>query len=668
MSFCQSRYLFQSSGLQARLLCDNGVGVSRRSGSELAGICIFQSTATRMAQSRHEQAVCKNLPMSGESAGREGELEVRLVGIFWQRRPSIVWQVFQRLFLGDSAASPPTSVALAELASERGVLSKALWVFQKMIRGKIVSLASGALAVSVAFQAGATCPDCWATVSLKNSNGVKRIAALECWKEVSGSAVATGGSPNRNVPNDTHEQDGVHKPNEVQVPVPDTPAARQFAAWLYAFDSGDRAMLQEFLDQNFPARAPRIKAELNASKQTGGFDLLKAEESTVTRFSGIVKERDWDQFVSFVIEVEPDEPHRITRLDITGIARPSGIEIARMSESGVLVALRAKLDREAATGRFSGAVLVARGGNVLFSGAYGFADREKGIPNTATTRFRIGSMNKMFTAVAVLQLVQAGKVNLTDSLGKYLPDYPNKELASKVTIDALLTHTGGTGDLFGPEFDAHRLELRTLEDYVKLYGKRPLQFEPGTHWAYSNYGFLLLGVVVEKASGENYYQYVREHIYETAEMSSTGSLPEEKAVPERSVGYTMRLDDGEAWRSNVLTLPYRGTSAGGGYSTVGDLLAFADAIQSHKLLDAHYTKLLTTGRVDTPDGEKYAYGFIDRGFGGIRCFGHSGGAFGMNGDLEVCSESGYVIAVLANVDPPAAQRVSGFITNRLPLK
>src|SRR5580658_8967945 len=139
MSFCQSRYLFQPSGLQPKLPFDDGVGVSRRSGSELAGISTFQSTGTRMAQSRHEQAVCKNLPMSGESAECEGELEVRLVGIFSQSRPSVVWQVFQRLFRGDSAASPPTS----ELASERGVLSKALWVLQKMIRGKIVSLASG---------------------------------------------------------------------------------------------------------------------------------------------------------------------------------------------------------------------------------------------------------------------------------------------------------------------------------------------------------------------------------------------------------------------------------------------------------------------------------------------------------------------------------------------
>jgi D-alanyl-D-alanine carboxypeptidase len=122
-------------------------------------------------------------------------------------------------------------------------------------------------------------------------------------------------------------------------------------------------------------------------------------------------------------------------------------------------------------------------------------------------------MNKMFTAVSILQLVQSGKIQLTDPLGKYLPDYANKNVAEKVTIHHLLTHTGGTGDIFGPEFDAHREELKTLQDYVKLYEKRDLKFEPGSRWEYSNYGFLLLGVVIEKVSRQSYHDYVREHVF-----------------------------------------------------------------------------------------------------------------------------------------------------------
>ena len=149
-------------------------------------------------------------------------------------------------------------------------------------------------------------------------------------------------------------------------------------------------------------------------------------------------------------------------------------------------------------------------------------------------------------------------------------------------------------------------------------------------------------------------------------MNSTDSLPEDQAVANRSVGY-MSQGDSKDSRPNDGTLPYRGTSAGGGYSTVGDLLAFANALIGHKLLDAEHTALLTTGKVDTPRGDKYAYGFSNQVTpGGVRCFGHGGGAPGMNGELKICMQSGYVIIVLANVDPPAATSMADFAASRLP--
>jgi D-alanyl-D-alanine carboxypeptidase len=222
-------------------------------------------------------------------------------------------------------------------------------------------------------------------------------------------------------------------------------------------------------------------------------------------------------------------------------------------------------------------VLIAKDGRVLFRRAYGLADRDRRIPNTVRTRFRIGSMNKMLTAVAILQLVEAGKVKLTVPVGTNLPGYPNRDVATKVTIQQLLTHTGGTGDIFGPDFDAHRKQLRALADYVKLYGKRGLEFEPGSRWAYSNYGFILLGVVIEKVTGQSYYDYVQAHIHAPAGMTGSGSLPEHRPVPDRSIGYT-KPPGTTAWAPNNDTLPYRGTSAGGGYSTVEDLARFAHAL------------------------------------------------------------------------------------------
>lgn len=451
-----------------------------------------------------------------------------------------------------------------------------------------------------------------------------------------------------------------------QVPSTAPAAELQANAWLAAFNSGDRPTFLDFLQKYRPSAVEHIDGLLAFRARTGGFERIKTEESTPTRFAALVKEKESDQFARLQVEVEPEPPHRITRLDLNAIPRPAEFAIPRVSESEAITLLGKHLQDDAAADRFSGAALVAKKGKIIFSQAAGMANREKKIPNQLTMQFRLGSMNKMFTAVSIMQLVQAGKIGLTDPLGKYLTDYTNKDVASKVTIHHLLTHTGGTGDIFGPEFDAHRLELRTLQDYVKLYEKRGLEFEPGSRFAYSNYGFLLLGTVIEKVSGQSYYDYVREHVFKPAGMNSTDSLPENESVPNRSIGYTK--DGPGPWEPNTDTLPYRGTSAGGGYSTVEDLYRFASALEEHKLLDKEHTDLLVSGKVDTGRGDKYAYGFFERQQSGMKCFGHGGGAPGMNGALDICPDSGYVIAVLANMDPPAAERISGFVVDRLPLK
>jgi CubicO group peptidase (beta-lactamase class C family) len=448
-----------------------------------------------------------------------------------------------------------------------------------------------------------------------------------------------------------------------QVSVPDTPAGRQLAAWLEVFNRGDRDAYKAFLDKSYPSDPRTVDQEMSFRGMTGGFDLKKVEPSTPDTQMALLQERNSDQFARLNLEVENGEPHKIVRLDLMAIPRPAEFPLPHLSGSELIAAARQKLDQDAAAGRFAGAALIARNGKPILVEAYGLSDRERKTPNELKTRFRIGSMNKMFTATATLQLVQAGKLGLNDPLGKYLTDYPNKDVAARVTIYHLLTHTGGTGDIFGPEFQAHRLELRTLEDYVKLYGSRALQFEPGSKWEYSNYGFILLGVVIERVSGQSYYDYVRDHIYKRAGMTATASDPEDQSVRDRSVGYT-RMGGGSE-HPNTETLPYRGTSAGGGYSTVEDLLKFANALRGHALLDSLHTETLTTGKVDTPGGGRYAFGFEDRTINGVRCFGHGGGAPGMNGDLTICPVAGYVVAVLANMDPPAASRISQFITNRL---
>jgi CubicO group peptidase (beta-lactamase class C family) len=351
------------------------------------------------------------------------------------------------------------------------------------------------------------------------------------------------------------------------------------------------------------------------------------------------------------------------RVELLVTPRPSraiGLVLHRLTQAQALAALTARAAERARAGEFAGAVLVARHGKVLLNDAWGRADRKAEIANTPATRFRIGSMNKMFTAVATLQLVEAHKLALDDPIGKHLPDYPNKQVAAKVTVRHLLTHTGGTGDIFGPEFDQHRLQLREHRDYLKLYGSRGLTQEPGSRFEYSNYGFVLLGALIEHVSGMSYDDYVDDHVFHRAGMASTGALPESVVVPDRAVGY-QRSSPGSDWVPNTDTVPWRGTAAGGGYSTVGDLLRFAQALGSGRLIST-----ATLAEATRPHQQQYGYGFGVQGQGRLGSYGHSGGAPGMNGELRVFPELGYVVVSLSNLDPPAASELVAFFTLRMP--
>ena len=450
-------------------------------------------------------------------------------------------------------------------------------------------------------------------------------------------------------------------------PAAPTQATGQLTRWLAVFNAADRAGWERFLNQFAPPPpGPFVDQNLDFHARTGGFDLVRIESASPTRAVAIVKERNSESAgARLTVDIEAADPYRIVTVGIEpGLRLP--VDIRPLNEPDLAAAVGAEMTRRGAAGSFAGAVLVAKNGAPIFASAFGQANRELGIANTLDTRFRNGSMNKMFTAVAVLTLVQAGKMRLQDPIGTHLPGYPDPAIAQRVTVDQLLTHTAGMGDVFGPDFNALRLELRRHQDYIDRFGKRPLLFESGRQWMYSNYGFILLGSVIEKVSGQSYYDYVREHVYQPAGMTATGSEPEDQVVPGRAVGYA-RPPGATAAMPNTQTLPYRGTAAGGGYTTVGDLLRFANALTAHRLLDARHTDLLTAGKVDAIGG-RYAYGFVERHVNGVRSFGHGGNAPGMDAALEMFPESGYVVAVLANVDAPAAQRASEFVINRLPVR
>lgn len=441
-----------------------------------------------------------------------------------------------------------------------------------------------------------------------------------------------------------------------QMAAPQTDPARQaLDAWLVAFDSNERKQLEAFRDRYQPAMD--VDGMLDFHRRTGGFRLLRREPAKPGSAQMLVQERDSDTVARVKATLQAGKP---LVLDVERIERPADLRIPRLGQAAAVDALAAKADAAAKQDAFAGVLLVARGDKILLQRAWGLADRAVGTPVTPDTKFRLGSMDKMFTAVATLQLVQAGKLSLDGSVGQYLPGYPNADIA-KVTIRQLLTHTGGTGDIFGPEFDKHRLSLKTHDDYVRLYGARGPDHPPGKGYRYSNYGFVLLGDIIEHVSGQSYYDYVNRHVFAPAGMRDSGSLPEDVNVPERAQAYT-RNDGDTAWTNAADTLPYRGTAAGGGYSTAGDLLKFARALQSGKLLPP--ALLAEATRKQTP---VYGYGFNVADVQGAPVYGHGGGAPGMNGELRIFPTLDEVVVALANVDPPGATRLVEYYQLRMPL-
>ncbi len=445
----------------------------------------------------------------------------------------------------------------------------------------------------------------------------------------------------------------------IQPTIPDSRAGKVLLAWLDAFNSADPVKMRAFDDAHWQ---DGIKLEQVGTfrEMTGGFTLLRIENVDARSVSVLVQERASDTIARYEFSITDGEPPKIVKPTLRVVPRPPDLAIPRFSSvADAGGALSVRIQELVASDQFSGAVAISRNGKMLVEHAVGYTDRESKIPVRADTKFRIGSMNKMFTATATLQLVQAGKLKLEDPIGVHLTDYPNKDVAEKVTVRHLLTHTGGTGDIFGPEFVKNRLTLREHADYLRLYGSRNLTHEPGAEFRYSNYGYVLLGALIEKVSGMSYYDYVRSKIFQPAAMTSTDSLPESEAVAERSAGYMKRNG---AWVSNTDTLPWRGTAAGGGYSTVGDLVRFGEAFQAGRLIPAAMVSEATT-----PRQQGYGYGFGVGGEGILRHYGHGGGAPGMNGELRVFPELGYVVVALSNLDPPAAARVVDFFTLRMPL-
>ena len=420
----------------------------------------------------------------------------------------------------------------------------------------------------------------------------------------------------------------------------DVPNAKKIQDYVAAFNAGEPQMA-EFLKNNAALQQRSLEDRLAAYRQISArlkslevrsVSTVKvgAQEMSVT----VEAATGSGGKVSLTFNFEPQTPNKLVSLrfeDAEGPgeqAEPSGPPLIESEFARKVAAL---MDELAAKDAFSGVVLVTHNGKTVFEKAYGLADKEKNIPNNLNTKFNLGSINKIFTRVAIEQLARQGKLSLDDKLGKFLPDYPNHDAANKVTVAELLNMTSGIGDFFGDRYEAaDKTKLKTLTDYLPLFADEPLRFEPGTDHQYSNGGYLVLGLIVQKVSGEDYYEYVKRHIFEPAGMKDTDSYSQAQDVPNRAEGY---IRQGPDWKNNRTTRPDRGSSAGGGYSTAHDLLRFSIAFSNGELNNS--------ANKDAPRREQP--------------FGVAGGAPGMNTNLFFDPKSQSAVILLSNYDPPAAE-------------
>jgi D-alanyl-D-alanine carboxypeptidase len=289
----------------------------------------------------------------------------------------------------------------------------------------------------------------------------------------------------------------------------------------------------------------------------------------------------------------------------------------------------ALVDSLAAADAFAGVVLIARDGAPVLERAVGYADRESARPNSIGTAFNIGSINKAFTQIGVMQLAAAGRLDLDAPLASAWADYPNADVARRVTIRQLLRHQAGIGgNIFAAPAGGTRAGIRHNRDFLQLFVDAPLQFEPGARQQYSNAGYVVLGMLVERISGEDYYEYVRRHVYEPAGMVGTVHFAADSLPPHAAVGYA-RSGEAASWTRNSPQLPGRGSAAGGGYSTAHDLMRFVQALRERRI----------------PSGLPPGLGI-------------AGGAPGLNAVVEGDLPGGYDLVVLANMSPPAAEYVA----------
>ena len=427
-------------------------------------------------------------------------------------------------------------------------------------------------------------------------------------------------------------------------------------------NSGEPGRVKRFLDQEctgeFRGMVPmeeHLSAFLGFLRDTDGIEFYAVRTYTSERPDEtvvIVKDRNLGSWwgLSFHFGESPNYP--VAGLEFSSARPPAGLPEAALTEKEAVDEIRALMAGLNKKNWFSGALLIAKGPNVLITDVGGEASKAFHVLNNIDTKFNLGSMNKMFTATAVARLVEAGKLSFDDLISRYIDEtWLPKDVTNRITIRHLITHTSGLGSYFNKTYvKSSRNLFRKLDDYKPLIKDDKPAFTPGEKFQYSNTGMFLLGVVIEKLTGEDYFEHIRKAIYGPAGMTSSDCYEMDHPVENLAIGYSPDFSSPYKWQNNLYKHVLKGGPAGGGFSTVKDLHKFALALLAGKLVSKSMRETMWTDF----KGANYGYGFaVAQGPGG-KVVGHSGGFTGINSQLDIYVDSRTIVAVMSNYDNGAS--------------
>jgi D-alanyl-D-alanine carboxypeptidase len=375
--------------------------------------------------------------------------------------------------------------------------------------------------------------------------------------------------------------------------------------------------------------------------------------NSVVRFI-VYRERlgRWENF-QFQLDQENGTYKLGSFLFIGASAEPTSIPEGNIESE--LAWLENYLNKLVSNEMFAGQLLISKNGKPIFKRAFGIGNHSTGHEVTLSDPFNMASGSKMFTAVAAMQLVEKGEIGLQDKLDKYFPEYPDKKFANSATIHHLLSHTSGLGDYWDEEFEKIRNEQLSLEQIYGHIIHDPLVYYPeeGTYGKYSNSGYILLGLIIEKTSGRSFYDYIKDNIFAPAQMNNTNYYRSTEQILNNVLLYSTQPGNDKSNLYIPAARTGRGTSAGGCYSTVEDLLKFQNALLKNKLLSKENTEILLSPKTTLQNGWQYGYGFVIIGEGEDKTIGHGGMAPGVLFNFSYFPNRNYSYFIFSNKESGA---------------